>query len=457
MPKLQLLPCLLSCCLCLCAAAAPPQEQLSSPKLAQVEPLYAFVHTLEKAAGYLGVAEAMEKTGLQLLLLPATQTAWKQKGLALDKAFFLHTTPAALACMGVADGKAVAAAVNALPGEAKALQKGVLHYRSVSTGPQRPFLLFWNASLLCIRPYRTPVAPPASTETPPSSKPPAVPLKELEETLAQAQALSKTIAAQTWPVLKASDMHLQMEPVSAKQLKLHLPSAHIPWKINAAKTDKTPLASVSADSGILLKLHGIPASEVLKHMDFIAALSPRGDALLAPKQAWFARLSPLLADTFLAKIDYPEGRNSERFLLVAKINPGSEAELDTWLAQMPKDEAAGAALPTRRGPLTLARKGSWVFAATREEWALSQIEQLEKAKAEAAPHVSALAFPNTLGAVFQGETFISTALGLSPRQTRMLMFNLPLKNLVGALGPLKATAQLAGNSTELWVELSLAD
>jgi hypothetical protein len=70
-------------------------------------------------------------------------------------------------------------------------------------------------------------------------------------------------------------------------------------------------------------------------------------------------------------------------------------------------------------------------------------------------HVSALAFPKGLGAIFQGETFISAALGLGPRQIRMLMFNAPLKNLMSALGPIKAQAHLAEHSTELLVELSL--
>ncbi|MCL2179399.1 MAG: hypothetical protein FWC28_00805 [Proteobacteria bacterium] len=467
MPNHPLLPSLLAFCLGLPALASAAQQPppLSAPQLAQVEPLYAFAHALEKATGYLGVAEWMEKTGLQLLLLPATQTAWKQKGLALDKPFVLET-PAALACMGVADSKALAAAVKALPGEAKTTQKATLHYRPVSTGPRHHFLLFWNASLLCIRPHQppagaaAPAAAPTATPaaTPPSSPPrggPPLPAKELEETLAKAAALSKTVAQQTWPMAIAQGTRIQMEPLSSKQLKLRVHLANAPWKINTAKKEKTAMAPVSADTGVLLKLYGIPAAEILRHMDFISALSPRGDVLLAQKQAWFARLAPLLADEFLAKVDYPEGRNSERLLLLAKINPGAEAEWDTWLAQRPKDEAAGAFLPTRRGPLVFARKGPWAFATLHEEWALSQIEQLEKSKPEAMAHVSALAFPKGLGAIFQGETFISAALGLGPRQIRMLMFNAPLKNLMSALGPIKAQAHLAEHSTELLVELSL--
>jgi hypothetical protein len=458
----RFLPCLLAFLLSLPATAksqtkpqTKPQAklqkqsaQLSSPKLSQLEPLHAFVDTLEKAFGSADLSERIGKTGLGPLLFPATQTAWAQKGLAPDKPLVVQMQPSAFACVGVADSKALASTIDTLPGNAKTTQKGSLSYRAIHTSPEHGFIFFWNSTQLCSRPHL-----PSQTVAPP--------LKEWEKALAEASALFTSTAKQTWPMFSlGKDMQLQLQPVSAKQLKLHLNAVDIPWKLKANKEGKTVLASVSADTGVLLKLHGTPASQAFRPKDFINALSPKGDALLPQKQTWVARLPALLADEFLVKMDYPNGRDTERLLLVAKISPGSESAFDLWLAEMPKNDADAAnasSLPTRRGPLVLERKGSWAFATTDQKWALAHIEQLEKATPEAAPPLVGLAFPKTLGAVLQGETFVSSAMGLGSKQIRMLMFNAPLRNLINTLGSIKMEARpMPNNTTELLVDIALA-
>jgi len=420
--------------------------QFLVPKLVQLEPLYAFDEVLEKALGTTGLHERMQRVGLHLLLLPATQAAWAQKGLALDKPLVLQTQPHAFICMGIADGKAVAAVVEALPGEEKATQKEALRYRLVRTSPEHRFILFWNSAQLCTRP-QLPALEGAAL------------LKALEKTLTEASALSKTAAKQTWPLVSAgAALRLYMEPVSAKRLKLRLEAANAPWKFTTTPGAKTTLASVSTQTGALLKLHGIPASEVFRHVDFTLAFSPKADALLPQKRAWFSRLPPLLAEEFLLKLDFPEGRNSERLLLVAKLKAGSESAFDAWLSEMPKEEAAAtdaALLATPRGPLVFARKGNWAFAASRKEQALSLVEQLEKAKPETAPPLVGLVFPKTLGALLQGETFASLAAGLSPRHLRMLKFNAPLRNLFHSIHLLQVEAHPKNADVELRLDVVL--
>ncbi|MCL2013209.1 MAG: hypothetical protein FWG75_10545 [Cystobacterineae bacterium] len=424
-------------------ASTLPQAPFASPQLSQLEPLYAFVQTLEKAAGYLGVSEWMETTGLHLLLLPATQSAWKQKGLAVDKPFILQT-PSRLACMGVADSKALAAAVEALPGEDKTTQKASLRFKVVRTGPTRSFMLFWSSTQLCLQPH----VAAAKTATSP---------KQLEETLATTSAALKTAAQQPRPSLRANNNTLEVEPLSPQQLKLRLSLANLPWKIKTPQEGKTALASSSTESGVLLKVHGIPPEEVLRHTALMAALSPKGDALLAQKQAWFERLAPLLSEEFLLKIDYPQGRGTERFLLMAKIKADSEAAFKEWLEQMPKEaQAPSAVLSSKRGPLSLGSQGQWAFATNNTELALAHIEEVGKAKAERAPQLAALIFPKTLSAFFQGETLVSAMLGLSRKQIRMLMFNLPLKNLAQSLSHIKMETHLRPNhSAEMWVDIVL--
>jgi len=420
--------------------------QFVAPRLAQVEPLYAFFDSLERALGSAELTQRVQRAGLHGLLLPATQATWVQRGLAPDKPLVVHMQPHALACMGVADNKVLAATVEALPGEEKTTQKGALHYRVVPAGPEHRFILFWNAQTLCTRPHRTPQAVAALP-------------KELEKTLVDSSALFQTAAKQSAPLLSLGrEFQLYMEPASARQLKLRLQAASTPWRLKATPGGKTVLHAVSAEAGALLKLHGTPASEVLRPMDFMAALSPKGDALLAQKRTWFARLESLLAEEFLAQWDFPDGRNTERLLLVAKLKADSEAAFDVWLSQMPKEEGAteAAVLPTQRGPLVFGRKGSWAFAATRPEQALAQVEQLEKAKPEAAPPLVGWAFPQTLEAVLQGESFFSLAMGLNPRQLRLLRFNAPLRNLIYSLQRLHMEAHPKGNNAaEVVVDIAL--
>ena len=432
--------------------AAPLQKQnarLLVPKLAQLEPLYAFASSLEKALGSAEIHDYLGKTGLYPLLLPATQAAWTQKGIATDKPLVVQTQPNnAFACMGVADDKALAAVIDALPGEEKAAQQGTLRYRAVRTGPEHASVLFWNSSQLCVRPHQAALTAASLA-------------KALEKTLADASALSKTAAKQTWPLLSAgADMQLFVEPLSAQQLRLRLNAANMPWKLKTTQGGKTTLASVSTDAGLLLKLQGIPASEIFRHTDFIAALTPKEDALLPQKQAWFSGLMPLLAEEFLVKLDFPEGRHAERLLLMAKLKTGSESAYDAWLSQMPKGEAAAAdvaSLPTQRGPLALARKGSWAFATTHPELALTQVESLEKAKPDTAAAFVGLMFPKTLEAVLQGETFASFAMGLSSKQMRLMRFNAPLRNLFNSIHLIRLEAlPKANNAAELLVDISLS-
>jgi len=453
MPNLRFLPCLLSLLLCLPAFAQPqtkaqpktqakPQNvQFLSPKLSLLEPLHAFLDTLEKAFGTAELSERMEKLGLHLLLLPMTQSTWTQKGLALEKPFVAQFQPGLFVCMGVADSKVLVSTVDAFPGEEKTTQKGTLNYRVFRTSPLHGFVLFWNAGLLCSRPHT-----PSLTAT-------ALP-NELEKTLAEASALSKTTAKQNWPLLLGKDIQLQAEPVSAKRLKLRMHTTNPFWKLKATREGKTALASVSADTGLVLKSSGIPAQEFFKNTDFIARLSPGNDPLLPQKQAWFSRLSPLLADEFLAKTSFPHGRDTETLLLVAKLKAGSESAFDLWLSQMPKNDSyvGASSLPTQRGPLTLARKGSWVFASTHPELALLQIEQLEKAKPEAMPLIVGMAVPKTLEAILQGETFAGLAMGLDSKQMRVLRFNAPLRQLIHTFGFIQVEARSKPNNAAeiLW-------